>query len=335
MKRKSSLILLSTLLSMGALVSCGAPVEEKSNFTITWKNWDGTILEVDENVKIDSMPSYDGETPTKPDEGLTVFTFEKWSPSSKIRVSKDVEFVAQFSSITYELLGEGKTEIKDGEFEKLSLEYVKVADSVTKIGDYAFSNCTSMLDIKLPNGLEHIGENAFDHCYRLDIVSIPDSVTYLGDYCFNCCSGLRTVKLPKNIASIPYYCFYECSGLKSVTFPENLKRIKEGAFYSTSFNMETLPDTLEIIEQYAFSRCNSMVKITLPNSLTTIFPGAFQYSSSLCDVYIPLSVKTIYSNAFNNINSGVVIRCESNMKPERWMTDWCNASAKVMWGCSL
>lgn len=34
-------------------------------FTITWKNHDGTVLEIDENVKWGTMPIYNGLEPTK------------------------------------------------------------------------------------------------------------------------------------------------------------------------------------------------------------------------------------------------------------------------------
>ena len=40
----------------------------EESYTISWNNWDGTALEVDENVKKDSMPSYDGATPTRPND---------------------------------------------------------------------------------------------------------------------------------------------------------------------------------------------------------------------------------------------------------------------------
>lgn len=50
------------------------------SITITWVNYDGTVLEVDENVAYGSMPSYDGMTPTKPNYDVYKYEFSGWSP---------------------------------------------------------------------------------------------------------------------------------------------------------------------------------------------------------------------------------------------------------------
>ena len=49
-------------------------------FTISWKNYDGTVLETDKNVAYGSTPTYDGETPIRAKEGNKVYTFSGWTP---------------------------------------------------------------------------------------------------------------------------------------------------------------------------------------------------------------------------------------------------------------
>ena len=70
--------------------------------TITWKNYDGTVLEVDENVPYGSMPSYDGPAPFKESDDTYNYSFSGWSPNVEI-ATKSSTYVATFSSqeITY------------------------------------------------------------------------------------------------------------------------------------------------------------------------------------------------------------------------------------------
>ena len=78
--------------------------------TITWKNYDGSILEVDNNVPYGSIPSYDGEIPYKESNAQYSFNFYGWSPKIE-KATSSTEYIAIFSSsavkysISYELDG--------------------------------------------------------------------------------------------------------------------------------------------------------------------------------------------------------------------------------------
>ena len=71
--------------------------ESINSYTVTWKNWDGSVLETDTNVAYGSTPSYDGPTPTKNDTAQYSYTFSGWSPSVT-QVTGDATYTAQFSS---------------------------------------------------------------------------------------------------------------------------------------------------------------------------------------------------------------------------------------------
>ena len=66
-----------------------------NTYTVTWKNWDGTILETDEKVEYGTLPTYDGETPTKAEETRYTYSFIGWD-KDVTAVSGDVTYTAQF-----------------------------------------------------------------------------------------------------------------------------------------------------------------------------------------------------------------------------------------------
>lgn len=59
--------------------SSSTPVER--TYTITWKDWDGTVLEVDTDVAKGTTPTYDGETPKRESDGHFNYTFVGWDPA--------------------------------------------------------------------------------------------------------------------------------------------------------------------------------------------------------------------------------------------------------------
>ena len=70
---------------------------EIKRYTITWKNYDGTVLEVDNDVPYGATPTYDGARPTKPSSGGFKQTWSGWSPEVKA-VTENQTYIASFTN---------------------------------------------------------------------------------------------------------------------------------------------------------------------------------------------------------------------------------------------
>ncbi|MDY4512871.1 MAG: leucine-rich repeat domain-containing protein [Paludibacteraceae bacterium] len=105
-----------------------------------------------------------------------------------------------------------------------------IPNSVTSIGNYAFSGCSGLTSITIPNSVTSIGEYAFSGCSGLTSITIPNSVTSIGEYAFKYCSSLTSVTIPNSVTSIGRSAFYGCSGLTSVTIPNSVTSIGKSAF---------------------------------------------------------------------------------------------------------
>lgn len=97
---------------------------------------------------------------------------------------------------------------------------VTIPSSVTSIGSWAFSWCSSLQSIIFEGDsqLQSIGYNAFYECISLTSITIPSSVTSIGSGAFYNCDSLMSITIPSSVTSIGSYAFLDCTNLMSVTF---------------------------------------------------------------------------------------------------------------------
>ena len=225
-------------------------------------------------------------------------------------------------------------------YERSSIKTVTISNSVTRIGNYAFSWCESLTSVTISDSVTSIGYEAFCACDNLTSVTIGNSVTSIQSSAFESCDNLISVTIPDSVTSIGERAFYICSSLTSVTIPDSVTRIDNLAFSRckslTSITVDennnefssvdfvlfnktqteliqypignkrtnyNIPNSATSIGDQAFSGCKSLTSVTIPDSVTSIGETAFYECTSLTSVTIPDSVTSIGETAFYECSS--------------------------------
>lgn len=151
-----------------------------------------------------------------------------------------------------------------------NIHSVTIPQSVTSIGDYAFSHCEKMDSLTINDATTSIGSWAFDECYKLTTLSLGKNITTIGDYAFLDCHTLDNVTIPPSVTSIGKSAFYRCYALTTLSLGENIEKIGSYAFAECGhLTNVTIPEKVKTIEPYTFGWCTSLKYITLPAGLTS------------------------------------------------------------------
>ncbi|MCC8046688.1 MAG: leucine-rich repeat protein [Clostridiales bacterium] len=79
--------------------------------------------------------------------------------------------------------------------------FFRVPDSVTQIGEAAFSHCPYLMKVELPPALKEISKGAFAYCESLWHVSLSNGVTTIGDYAFSE-TNLKNIDIPDSVSCL-------------------------------------------------------------------------------------------------------------------------------------
>ena len=233
-----------------------------------------------------------------------------------------------------------------------------IPDSVTGIGDYAFSGYTKLTSVTIQNSVTSVGNYAFRNCTGLTSVTIPDSVTRIGLCAFSGCSSLERMTIPfagaeagKTSSDSYQYPFgyifgtdsyiggtkvdqryygsstsyttsttyYIPSSLRSVTVTG--VDILYGAFYGCSMLTSVIiGDGAESIGNSAFWSCTGLTSVTIGKSVESIEYDAFYHCYRLVEVYNKSSLD-ITAGSGSNGDVGYYAKHVYTEENGSWFTD--------------
>ena len=112
-------------------------------------------------------------------------------------------------------------------------------------------------------------------------------------------------------------------GTKNTIIPDSIEVIGQYAFYNnTNLKNIVIPQNVVTIEKYAFWMCSSLENVYLENGVESIMYFAFADCKSLRSIFIPNSVIYMENNVFYRPNEYLTIKCEVSSVPNTWDLYW-------------
>ena len=190
----------------------------------------------------------------------------------------------------------------------------EVPNSVTSIGDSAFSDCNNLTSIHIPDSVTSIGDRAFYGCWSLTSIHISDSVTSIGEKAFSGCEDLSSIHIPDSVTSIGDKAFEYCRGLTSIHIPDSVTNIGDSAFFCcNNLTAIHISDSVTSIGESAFWGCDNLTSIHIPDSITSIGDCAFKGCKNLTSIHIPDNVTSIGGSAFSGCENLTAIHIPDNV----------------------
>ncbi|KAL7719290.1 hypothetical protein QTN25_003656 [Entamoeba marina] len=212
------------------------------------------------------------------------------------------------------------------------LQNITFSNTLTKIGNLCFCDCTNLKSIHIPSSLDNLDCQLFVHCYSLSKVVLPATITSIGDFCFSSCPSLRSIQLPSSLQYIGKNCFHSC-GIESIEIPETIKYIGFGCFldctsltsiklYPNGFNLNMKVSYLDLLFYKQFNiQCRNVVltkgdvdnfnynflnkniydgTLTIPNDINSINYYCLSVSNYIQSIVVPTTVTSIGYYCFKN-----------------------------------
>ena len=243
------------------------------------------------------------------------YAFYRCISLPSITIPSSVKYIGNYafascSSLESIIIPTNITSLSNGTFKDCSsLKSISLPDGLEQIGAQTFAGCSSLTSINISNSVMNIGEDAFKECSSLTSVMIPNGVTSIEHGVFSGCKSLTSVVIPDSVISIGKWSFSNCSSLALITLKassienfceSNINMLLYSAQCLTKRNLLIndmdsteliVPDSVTILNDYAFYGCSNIVTITLPETLSQIGEHIFDDCESLQSIRVPMNKK--------------------------------------------
>ena len=175
----------------------------------------------------------------------------------------------------------------DPPWEDLHVDAVYIGDGVTNIGESAFIYCT-LKTLRLPDTVTRIKDSAFWDCSSLKNIDIPEGVVSIGQHSFGSCDSAERVTIPSTLKDIGADAFTDCYGVKEY-------RVAAGNPNYCSSGGALFDKAMTKLIRYP--NADEATEYAVPNGVVEIESGALWDSKHLVRLSIPSSVQSMGSVA--------------------------------------
>lgn len=271
-------------------------------YTITFKNYDGTILET-KSVAYGETPTYTGPTPVKPDSDGNIYTFNGWG--TLISVIGDKEYVAQYTTavkkytITYNLNGaEGAISAQT----KTHGIAINLTSAEPSMAGYRFLGWATEQTATLP---DYSAGELYTQNSDITLYAVWEAITYVISYDLNGATGTapasqikyhnQTITLREDIPTREGYIFLGWALSVSATEAD----YEAGSELLSGINRDTIMYAVWQVKPWDGSIATGFAggdgtimnpwKIAIPSQLAyfaeIVNPDSQLYNESYCDDY--------------------------------------------------
>ncbi len=238
------------------------------------------------------------------------YTFDCCASLTSVNIPNSVSYIGEGAfyrceSISEILISKNVTTIKERAFSGCDMLTSIIVENGNPIYD-SRENCNAIIETKnnkliagcsvtkIPNTITSIGEYAFSYYDLMNSMEIPNSVTSIGDYAFKACSSLSFITIPNSVTTIGLEAFRFCNSLTSVVIPNSVSDIGVAAFHNCkSLTTLTLGSGLEKIGAYAFYFCNSLNTI-YSHAITTPILAKTSFINYDATLHVPCESSVDY-----------------------------------------